>query len=240
MRKPYNIKWRPSDLRRLTNIAKRFNAKLTRTVKKIPEAQYYLPERLNTATIRQTVKTRQDFNALLNSYERFLAPGAENPYVGKSGLITTYWQKREVGIRVGVINRRRARELKAANPSTLKGTMGTITENNLRPKKYNIDEILPSNWDKFLESVRKQSAASYSFDKMQLLKENYLKSVDAVFGGAPYANYLHELLDNLPPDLFTDAMYDNAYLDIDFVYDEHDMDMVFEKLIAEWNKYLAS
>ncbi len=238
MRKQYNIRWRPADIKTITNLVRQFNAKITRTINKNPDSASYLPERISTATLKNRIETRQDFNRIVNEYKRFLNKGAENPYHARSGLVLTQWEKRETGIKVGIINRRRRAQLIAAAPSTIKGTMGTIRDNSLLHKKYNVDTITPENWKKFIESVNKQSYSNYMRNQLQLYKSNYIKSVHSVFGGSEYESAIMHLLYDVPIGFFSDAMYDNPYLGIDFVYDEHDMEIVAQKLIQEWKQYL--
>lgn len=239
MRKQYSIRWRPADIKTITNLVRQFNAKITRTIKKIPDSVSYLPERISTSTLKNRIETRRDFNRIVNEYKRFLNKGAENPYYAQSGLTVTQWEKRETGIKVGIINRRRRAQLAAGAPSTVKGTMGTIRDNSLLPKKYNIDTITPENWKKFIESVNKQSYSNYMYNQLQMYKSNYIKSVHSVFGGSEYENAIMDLLYDVPIDFFSDAMYNNPYLSINFVYDEHEMEIVAQKLIQEWQQYLA-
>ena len=124
MPRQYNIKWRNKDKTRLSNTVRQLNAKITRTLKKNPELAPYLPERLTVQGLRDKIQTRQDFNREINSARRFLKPGAETPVTSATGIRTTRWEKREVGIKVGVINRRRNRELKKNEPYHGEGNHG--------------------------------------------------------------------------------------------------------------------
>lgn len=45
MPKQYNIKWRKSDREKISKTVRKFNAKITRTLKKHPEFAPYLPEK---------------------------------------------------------------------------------------------------------------------------------------------------------------------------------------------------
>lgn len=213
-----NIKWRTKDRQQLSKVVRQFNAKLTRTLRKHPELKPYLPERLTVQRLKEQIKTRNDFNREVNSAKRFLKKGAEMPYTSESGIKTTEWERREIGIKVGVINRRKARERKAADVSTYKGTMGSIRENNLLPKKYNIDKIRPSDWDKFVESVEKQVASTYSTEKQSRYKANYIKGVQNIFSPAD-AQAIISIVSRIPDEEFTQLFYDDPVLQLDFVYD---------------------
>ena len=46
--------------------------------------------------------------------------------------------------------------------------MGTIRQNNLRPKKYDIDKIKASDWDMFVYGVEKQIMSGYTAQKNEL------------------------------------------------------------------------
>lgn len=218
MPRQYNIKWRTKDRQQLSKVVQQFNAKLTRTLRKHPELKPYLPERLTVQGLKEQIKTRNDFNREVNSAKRFLKKGLEMPYTSESGIKTTVWERREIGIKVGVINRRKARERKAADVSTYKGTMGSIRENNLLPKKYNIDKIRPSDWDKFVESVEKQVASTYSTEKQSRYKANYIKGVQNIFSPAD-AQAIISIVSRIPDEEFTQLFYDDPVLQLDFVYD---------------------
>lgn len=218
MPRQYKIKWSTKDRQQLSKAVQQFNSKLTRTLKKHPELKPYLPERLTVQGLKEQIKTRNDLNREVNSAKRFLRKGAEMPYTSQSGIKTTVWERREIGIKVGVINRRKARERKAADVSTYKGTMGSIRENNLLPKKYNIDKIRPSDWDKFVESVEKQVASTYSVEKQSRYKANYIKGALNIFSHED-AQAINSIVNRIPDEEFTQLFYDDPVLQLDFVYD---------------------
>lgn len=182
MQKRYNIKWRESDEKELAKAVRKFNAKRTRLLKQVPELEEFLPAKISTKEIRERVKTRRDFKNELNSIERFMRKGAEKPIVTKEGIKTTAYEKKEIEFKVRAINARRAAERKRANVSTEKGTMGTIRENNLKPKQVDINKVKKSDWEKFKESVEKQARDSYFQDKYERYKENFMKGLENAFG----------------------------------------------------------
>lgn len=213
----YNIKWRDSDRKALANAARKFNAKRTRLLKQVPELEDFLPAKVNVQDMKESIKTRRDLNNLLKSLDRFLVKGAEKPIVTKEGVKTTQYQKRELQIKVNAINARRKAELKKAAPSTEKGTMGTIRENNLLPKNADINKVKKSDWAKYVESVEKQSKDSYSDDRMIRYKENYLKSFDTVYG--EQGKKVRVRIEKLSPETFMDMYYADPVLQLDFNYD---------------------
>lgn len=235
MPRQYNIKWRNKDKTRLSNTVRQFNAKITRTLKKNPELAPYLPERLTVQGLRDKIQTRQDFNREIKSARRFLKPGAETPVTSATGIRTTRWEKREIGIKVGVINRRRNRELKKMNPTTEKGTMGTIRENNLRPKKYDIDKIKASDWDMFVYGVEKQIMSEYTAQKNELYKQNFIKAVKTAFGSK--GTEIVEMAQSIPADILVELYYNDPVLQVEFIYNPLEMQIKIDNIVEHLEPY---
>lgn len=235
MPRQYNIKWRNKDKTRLSNTVRQFNAKITRMLKKNPELAPYLPERLTVQGLRDKIQTRQDFNREIKSARRFLKPGAETPVTSATGIRTTRWEKREIGIKVGVINRIRNRELKKMNPTTEKGTMGTIRENNLRPKKYDIDKIKASDWDMFVYGVEKQIMSGYTAQKNELYKQNFIKAVKTAFGSK--GTEIVEMAQSIPADILVELYYNDPVLQVEFIYNPLEMQIKIDNIVEHLEPY---
>ena len=238
MQKRSKIKWRKSDEQELSKAVRKFNAKRTRLINKFPEMEEYLPDKLSVKDIRKNVQTRREFKNELKSIERFMRKGAEKPIVTETGIKTTVYEKKEVGIKVRTLNIRKTAERKKADVSTEKGTMGTIKANNLLPKKYDIDKIKKSDWDKFKQSVEKQIKDSYTSDRDSRYKENFLKGLDNAYGEK--AEYLIELVKQIDPETLVQMYYDNPILQIDFIYDPIEMDAKIEAMEENFNEYLEN
>lgn len=238
MQKRYNIKWRESDEKELAKAVRKFNAKRTRLLKQVPEMEEFLPAKISTKEIREQVKTRRDLKNELNSIERFMRKGAEKPIVTKEGIKTTAYEKKEIEIKVRAINARRTAERKRANVSTEKGTMGTIRENNLRPKQVDINKVKKSDWEKFKESVEKQGRDSYFQDKYEHYKENFMKGLENAFGEK--GKELQEIAEQIPAEQLTQMYYDDPILQIDFIYDPLEMDVKIEAMTEHLTGYLES
>ena len=230
MQKRYNIKWRESDEKELAKAVRKFNAKRTRLLKRVPELEEFLPAKISTKEIREQVKTRRDLKNELNSIERFMRKGAEKPIVTKEGIKTTAYEKKEIEIKVRAINARRAAERKRANVSTEKGTMGTIRENNLRPKQVDINKVKKSDWEKFKESVEKQARDSYF--------QNFMKGLENAFGEK--GKKLQEIAEQIPAEQLTQMYYDDPILQIDFIYDPLEMDVKIEAMTEHLTGYIES
>lgn len=238
MQKRYNIKWRESDEKELAKAVRKFNAKRTRLLKQVPELEEFLPAKISTKEIREQVKTRRDLKNELNSIERFMRKGAEKPIVTKEDIKTTAYEKKEIEIKVRAINARRAAERKRANVSTEKGTMGTIRENNLRPKQVDINKVKKSDWEKFKESVEKQARDSYFQDKYERYKENFMKGLENAFGEK--GKELQEIAEQIPAEQLTQMYYDDPILQIDFIYDPLEMDVKIEAMAEHLTGYIEN
>lgn len=238
MQKRYNIKWRESDEKALAKAVRKFNAKRTRLINQVPELEEFLPSKISTKEIRERVKTRRDLKNELNSIERFMRKGAEKPIITKEGIKTTVYEKKEISLKVRAINQRRAAELKKAAPSTEKGTMGTIRENNLKPKQYDIDKIKKSDWKKFVESVEKQSKDSYASDRYDRYKENFIKGLENAFGEK--GSELIEIAKQIDGETLTQMYYDDPILQIDFIYDPLEMQVKIDAMEEHLTAYLES
>lgn len=235
MQKRYNIKWRDTDEKELAKAVRKFNAKRTRLIKQVPELEEFLPPKQSTKDIKNAIKTRRDYNNALNSLERFMRKGAEKPIVTKEGVKTTAYEKKEIEIKVRAINQRRAAELKKAAPSTEKGTMGTVKNNNLKPKKYDIDKIKKSDWKKFVESVEKQSKDSYNVDKYERYKKNFIKGLENVFGEK--GRELIDIVEQINAEKLVQMYYDDPILQIDFIYDPLEMQIKIDAIAEHLTGY---
>ena len=234
MSRTSNIKWRKKDKQTISKTVQQFNAKITRTLKKHPEWADFMPERLTVQGLTEKIQTRKDYNREVRSVQRFLRKGAEAPFQSKSGIKTTRWEKKEVGYKVAQINRQRTIEAKRANVSTEKGTMGSIEANNLKPKKYNIDKIKPSEWDKFVNTVEKQVMSNYNYDKMVRYKENYLQAIIINLGTEGKAKELYDYVSQLDPEFMYNVYYDDPVLQIQFTSDPLPADMIAESALEHW------
>lgn len=235
MSKSNSISWRKQDTKKLANVVRTFNAKITRTLKKNPELAQFLPERLTTSEIKERINTRADFNRELKSYQRFMKKGAEMPLLSEQGIMTTAWEKREIGLKVAQINRARTLERKRADVSTEKGTMGSIEGNMLIPKAYNFDKIKKSDWEHYKQSVFKQAKSTYFDEKYIKYRENYIVAIQNVFGSM--GDDIIEKVLKIDPKTFTKMYYDDPVLQIDFIYDPHELEFVHENILEHFEEY---
>lgn len=239
MSKISNIRWSKKDRQNVSKTVSKFNAKITRTIKKHPELADYMPDRLSSKELQATIKTRKDLNRMMKSFNRFMKKGAELPVMSKEGAKTTAWEKRETAIKVATINRKRTFERKKADVSTFKGTMGTIEQNNLRPKKMKFEKLTSKEWDLFTKQVEKESMARYREEMNEKYKENYIQSILNVYGSENEgANAFIEKLKNVDAETLIQAFYDDPVLQIDFIYDPLDADMKLNQASEHLDAYL--
>lgn len=237
MRKQYNIRWSTKDKRKFTNTVRQFNAKITRTAKKFPDIKYNLPDKISTKDIRGQITTRQDFNRIINKYQRFLQKGAETPWTSPNGIEITRWEKRETEIANRARNKRKEKERKRVDISTAKGNMGTIENNNLKPRKLDWNKIQVGEFKKFQEALEKQLKSNYYPEKWDLYKKNFIDGLKTVFDED--AKPLQKLVERIPAQEFTDLYYENPKLTLDFYYEEAQEHMIrWETVKEELVRYL--
>lgn len=232
MRGRNQISWNDKQTKELKQQVKRFNAKITREIKRSPELADFLPQKLSVRTERQKIKTASDLKLFSARVDRAFAKGAFTPVVTGQGIATTKYELKELSLGVRRINRERKKELERAAPSTKKGTMGTIRQNNLIPKRFNPNEITRQNWKAFVESVERQSMPSYTEGKMLTYKENYIRALENIFG--PDADEVIGIVRALPPSKVYQAFYDNPNLQLGFIYDPLDAAVILEEITEDW------
>ena len=217
------IKCTRGDAKKVANLARQFNAKITRITKKNPSIAKALPERMNSQAIQQMYSqlTRKDFNRWVASTMRFLRKGAEEVVKTNAGVTTTRWQLNEIRYNLNAINAERRKRMERLQPSTRKGTMGAIQELELTPR-LNLSQTIPSEyWAKYVSGIEKQVLSSYIVDKMKLYKENYKKAILNELGNQ---EELLELVDRIPTPTLAEAYAYDPDLQIRYIYYDIDID----------------
>ena len=79
----------------LAKEVRRFNTKRTKLINELPQLESYLPEKLSTDKIYDTITDRKDFKETIKSIDRFLKPGAEKPVFTAKGIKTTEYEIKE-------------------------------------------------------------------------------------------------------------------------------------------------
>lgn len=211
------IRWRSIDQKAVTNIARRFNAKITRVMKAHPDYTENLPERINAKELSEKLRsgTRREFNREMAKLERFLRKGAEMPYTTKSGVATTVWQKKEIDNTFRAINAKRRAERKKLDPSIFKGNLHSIQENNLLQRKNTVQEISPKYWKEFVRNLDYQLEQEYK-DKSNIYKMNLLKAISNILGEK---SELYNLVSQLVPERIKRFADTSSLISISFLYE---------------------
>ena len=211
------IRWRSIDQKAVTNIARRFNAKITRVMKAHPDWAENLPERIHVKGLSEKLRsgTRREFNREMAKLERFLRKGAEMPYTTKSGVATTVWQKKEIDNTFRAINAKRRAERKKLDPSIFKGNLHSIQENNLLQRKNTVQEIFPKYWKEFVRNLDYQLEQEYK-DKSNIYKMNLLKAISNILGEK---SELYNLVSQVAPERIKRFADTSSLISISFLYE---------------------
>ena len=188
------IRWRSIDQKAVTNIARRFNAKITRVMKAHPDWRENLPERIHVKELSEKLRsgTRREFNREMAKLERFLRKGAEMPYTTKSGVATTVWQKKEIDNTFRAINAKRRAQ-----------------------RKNTVQEISPKYWKEFVINLDYQLEQEYK-DKSNIYKMNLLKAISNILGEK---SELYNLVSQVAPERIKRFADTSSLISISFLYE---------------------
>lgn len=204
MQKRYNIKWRLEDEKEIRRVARNFNDKLRRLVKENPQNKNILPQfynestdsfesRITVASLKDLIKTRQDYNRLTNMLKRFSKRGAEEIIdidVNEYGTKTTKWQKAEMSRMAGIVNRKRQERLDRLNIVEMASAqgelgytlgemfgMGLASRNKLNPTKAFTKAQSQTDLKYKQRALLQESRSTYHRDRDEILKENYIRTL---------------------------------------------------------------
>lgn len=209
-------------------MARNFNDKLRREIKKHPENQNILPQfwnvqsqefesRITIDELKSLIQTRQDYNRYINMLKRFSKRGAErivNAPGNEYGTKTTAWQRQELGRLAGIVNRRRKvrKELLSAveivdtsgklgyTAGQLLG-MGLVSEQQLSPTTSFTPSQSQTDVKFKLRALTWESRDLYHSDKDKILKDNFIKTLKQNY----YEKDIKEVIkkiEEMDPNLF--------------------------------------
>lgn len=224
----YAIKWRVQDEKELRRVARNFNDKLRREIKKAPENQNILPQfynenteqfesRITIAGLKSLIQTRQDYNRYLNMLKRFSKRGAEriieapdNDY----GTRTTVWERNELNRLASIVNKRRQTKLELLNAVEMAnvsgklgytlGTrfgMGLASKNRLNPTKAFTRSQSRADIKYKQRALLNESRSNYYLDRDRLLKNNYIRTLEENYKSGDIQDVISAIR-NMNPDLF--------------------------------------
>lgn len=228
------IKWTDYDDKRLINIAMRFNAKIAAVKIERPDLAELQPEMVTAQSLKSHLLgyPRSEFERTISSLSDYLKEGAELPYTTNKGVNTTLWQMEQIENTFSEINKAREAEIEKFKPSIYTGTMHTIKESGLLPRKNTVQEVLPKNWNKWLSKIEAQRLSYLGTDRYERYKQNFIKAVDVNLGNEE----LHKKLEEIPAEVLVEQYYTNPLLGIDFVYDPKDAADISEALLQRLDK----
>lgn len=233
------IKWRKQDLKKLSQYVGKFNAKITRELRKNPEAWEYYPAKISVKEIKAQIETREDYNRFIKSIDRAFKPGGFTPVENKEGTKTTKWMLNEINISNRFINRERQKIREKANPSYYTGTMGSVEANALKPRKFNFDKMNENSFNKYVESTRHQARSQYWNERIMKYKEDYLANIKKHFNMEDKkVKQLYELVKNIPADIMFFNYYADAELQINFFSDPIEAELLVERALNAWRTFL--
>lgn len=232
-----SIRWTKNQKEKLRRAVQKFNAKITREIKKNPSAVDYLPQKVSVKDLKKDIGTSRDLNLYVKSVERVFRKGALNPVKNNEGVTTTKYQVDEARNKVRRLNIRRAYERKALGDTRGKGIDRAVEDLALSPKPFNFKKMNKREWDAFQRNVWKMSRETYINERDTLYKENYNKALIENMG--PYGEELVDLLEDVDSDIIAQARLENPNLNIDFIYDPIEQNEKNEIIYQDWIEYLT-
>ena len=231
MSKQYKIRWSKSDNQELARVVRNFNAKVKRlaenpnrlrneTINELnitnETIKNALPELTSVKQLKSLINTRQDLKRELNTLKRFTEKGSEELTVvpdSKYNVIVTKWQRKEMGIRTAVINKRRKTRLEKLQATRLKSRgqdlgytldqigMGRIEEVSLKPFNAFTSGMRQGDVRYKWRHIMQESQSDF-FDKQDYaVRENFLKGLKWNFDWNDVKD-LYEHIEQMPIDEF--------------------------------------
>jgi hypothetical protein len=241
------INWRKKDDAKLIRYVSKFNAKVTRELRKNPKAWKAMPQYYNVNDIRQDINdgnfTRSDFNHLIKSIDRAFKSNAFEIITNKNNVSTTRWQYNEERYKVQRINNARAKKremLLEHNPDMElpgHGLMGDMALVSLNPKKFDFENVSSqSAWNMLVNSIETQSVSKYDAKKNAEYKKGYLTAIKELLGKE--GKELYDLVESLDANTLGMAYFDDPVLRIQFTSDPLPAAVIAEQSIEHWKAYL--
>lgn len=233
-----SIRWTKSQKEKLRRAVQKFNAKITREIKKNPSAIDYLPEKVSIKELKKDIGTARDLNLYVKSVERVFRKGALNPVKNEEGVTTTKYQVNEARNKVRRINIRRAYERKVLGDTRGKGIDYAVRDMELQPKPFKFNKLNKREWDAFQRNAWKMSRETYINERDTMYKENYLKGLQQNLG--TYGDAIAEMLKDVDSDTIAQARLENPNLDINFLYDPQEQEFISQYAYESWVEYLSN
>lgn len=201
MGKSSKIKWRDEDKKELQRVVKNFNSKIERITKKDEFLAGFQPQKISYSQLLKEIETRQDFKRKLNELKMYTKKGMEQLYTDKeSGLIITKYELERVKNLVRIINIKRAWDKKTGmfeDEKPYRMLTKEEQEKGYRPKKFST-KMDRKSWEMFVQSAEQQSSGAYNNWRLNLYKENYIKSIEKNL--TLYKDEILKIVENMSPE----------------------------------------
>ena len=240
MPKQYNIRWGRSDYSRLSHLVRKVNKKIFEIEVTRPDISEYQPDWLDYQELKSEIKTRRDFDRLINKYNRYLREGAEEVKKSARSAVDTEWAINEFKIAQRVDNASKTRKRKeieakevtiAGKPTGVtRAEMGSIKQNELQPSKKNFDNMSKKEWEIAKRMFDKKLNDKYKESRSALLRDNYIKALHKL----NYPDEIEQLVLELPIDEFINKHETDEVCHIDFLYDPIDMSWKIGIVRSAW------
>lgn len=232
------MKWRKSDEIELKRLIKNFNNKLRRVKNKHPENYKIYPKNYRFSDLKDNIITRQDFNRIISELKLFSERGKEDIITNSHKVKAMIWELEVENMRVKLINKERARELKKINKINI--TIGgkkietasiTITKRELSPKKFNFDRMYSRNeFEMFKKTTEKQVTSNYWFNIQNKYVDNYIKALVNVFSPSQAAELI-KVINQIPLEYMIELYHREMLGNIDYIYEPQEQGIKFEYLM---------
>lgn len=243
MSKQHNIRWRRSDYSKLSHTIRKFNKKAFGVQVGRPDLQDVAPDLLDYQTVKAEIKTRADFNRMINKYNRYLKEGAEELVKSERGAKASKWDVEEFNIAQRVENMKRAKRKKKIEQIEVtqagKGTgktraeMGSIKENAVKSSKKNYKKMSQMEWEEAKKLFDAKLHSSYDEESKQKMKRNYILGL--IREG--YSDDLIKIVSTIDLDKFVEVVDTDVYASFDFIYDPLELKAKEEQLAELWTQH---
>lgn len=263
-----NIRWSKSDVESLKKAVRNFNAKVNRLNKKYADStDVVIPEKISVNDFKNMISTRQDYNRELNALKRFSKRGSEQLTTistEQGDISLTKWQKREMDMRKGLINRQR-RELREtlsgiertsggvgqgyklsnAKEFSMGGRKSKMVDGKLvmgeanKIQLENLKSAIPEdakniNINRRYKTLVSQSQSGYFAKVESRLKENYLMGLKANFSANDIADIVVAITEMDFDEFYKKFMAEGGNFELLYAPDEETYNKYLSSLKAIW------
>lgn len=179
VQREYNIRWRQGDYVKLGRAISEFNKKIRKIQN--DENKMYLPDFERYEWRRDNIKTRKEFNRVINMLKSFNQEGAEELVEMPSGEFLTKWESKLVkkGIQTGI--KTLTNELQKFEEKRTEMPYQSQEEREIRSNLKslkNIDNLVGYDFRRLKRRANRWLETDRQFKKALQYRENYYKSLE--------------------------------------------------------------